>query len=250
MNSAAGEYWIRDRELRVLGPVRLAVLRDLVVAGRLRDVAGISLDGRTFSALADFPGLVDLVASPHPSPSDQAAQDQAQARELRSHLERLRGLPDQEVCKVPETSSAQVFLSAFFLLVKKFHPERVPDGFPELRAACAEAVQFITERINTRLRTSNARPPPQRAPFDGSQFVGLERKELGRYEATVRVTRQSVSMFTQNALVNLSNSGIFLPGRLAPLGSQVDLSLNFVDPTRTVTTTGRVVWQNTRDTRV
>jgi hypothetical protein len=271
------EYWIRDREARVLGPVGLNVVRDLVAAGRLKDIASISTDGQTWTALADFPGLADLMAAPAPSANDLAAQDQAQAKKLRDQLVQLRALPDEVVFKVPENSSAQLFRSAFFALAKKFHPDRVPDGFPELRAACGEAVEFLSGRMNARVRSVQARPlpqlspvaqlapepaparaptrarppapepPPPPKPFDASQFVGLERKDMTRYAAKVRITRESVSMFTQNALVNVNNSGVFLPGRLAPLGAEIDLLFQFSEPTRDIEAKGKVVWENAQD---
>lgn len=255
------DYWIRDREARVLGPVSLEVVRDLVAAGRLKEIASISLDGSTWTPLADFPGLVDLMAAPAPSVNVQAAQDQAQAKKLREQLVQLRALPDSVVFKVPDTSSAQVYRSSFFAMAKKFHPDRVPEGFPELRAACSEAVEFLSARINARIRTAQVQPlpqmkqparaapppPPAPKPFDGSQFVGLERKDMTRYAAKVRITRESVSMFTQNALVNVNNSGIFLPGRVAPLGAGIDLLFQFIEPSRDIKTTGKVVWENAQD---
>ena len=255
-NDATADYWIRDRRHRVLGPVSLEVLKDLVAVGRLRHVEGISLDGQTFGALADFPGLVDLVAAPAPSARDLSTQDQDQANLLRARLARLRALPDSEVFKVPDTASPQEFLSAFFALAKEFHPDRVPAHFPELHAASADLLHFVTERINNRIRAAHARPTallaaPLPGPklFDGSQFVGLERNQAGRTQATVRITRESVSMFTRHSMINLSNSGIFLPGLHAPLGNAIDLLFRFVAPGRDIRTTGKVVWENAANNR-
>lgn len=245
MLDAAADYWIRDTGNRVLGPVSVEVLRDLVETGRFKNVASISVDGRAWLAVAAFPGLVDLVAAPPPD----AAQDRAQAKKLRVQLATLRTLADADIFEVPATSSAKVYLAAYFALAKKLHPDRVPDGFPALRAACVDVVQFVTDRINRRIRTENARPMAASRQFDGSQFVGLQRNEAGGYQATVRITRASVSMFTRHSMINLSNSGIFLPGARAPLGSQVDLLFRFIDPSRDIRTKGKVVWEGVEDKR-
>lgn len=242
------DYWIRDREGRVLGPVSLQVLLDLVDAGRIKEVAAISLDGRLFTALAEVPGLLDLMAAPLPTASGQAAQDLAQAQKLRAQLAQLRTLPDSEVFKVAEGASPEVYRTAFFALAKKFHPDRVPEGFPQLRAACSETFRFLSERVNARISAAKL-PAARPRPLDASQFVGLERVAPGRYEATVRITRESVSLFTRHAVVNLKSGGLFVPGRVAPLGAQVDLLLHFVEPSRDIKAFGRVVWENALDTR-
>lgn len=255
-NDERTEYWIRDLRKRVLGPLNLAALRGLVAIGRLKDVACISLDGRTWIALTDYSGLADLVAAPPASARDLAAQDRQKAKEVRSRLTELRALQDSDVFKVPSGATAQEFLTAFFALAKSFHPDRVPTGFPELRAASSDMVHFVTERINARIRKAHARPPALLSPpsphprlFDGSQFVGLDRTQGGGYRATVRVTRESVSMFTRHSMINLSSSGIFLPGLHASLGSAIDLVFHFDEAAREIKTPGKVVWVNAHDTR-
>jgi Tfp pilus assembly protein PilZ len=255
-NDELTEYWIRDLSKRVLGPLSLAALRGLVATGRLKDVASISLDGRTWVALGSYPGLVDLVAAPQPGTRELAAQDRQQAAEVRSRLIELQPMQDADIFKVSCTATAEEFLTAFFALAKSYHPDRVPDGFPELRAASAEMVHFITDRINSRIRRAHARPvamltsnSPLPRLFDGSQFVGLERTNAGGYRATVRVTQESASMFTRHSMANLSSSGIFLPGLHALLGSAIDLVFQFAEAGRDIKTPGKVVWVNAHDTR-
>ena len=50
------EYWIGDVEGRVLGPVSLDVVQDLVNTGRLTEITRVSRDGRTiFYSQMDLP---------------------------------------------------------------------------------------------------------------------------------------------------------------------------------------------------
>ena len=62
------EYWIGDAEGRVLGPVSLDVVQDLVNTGRLMEITRVSRDGRNWGTPASFPEVMTLLLNA-PSPT-------------------------------------------------------------------------------------------------------------------------------------------------------------------------------------
>jgi hypothetical protein len=163
------EYWLADGEARVLGPVSLDVVRDLAARGRLSDVRAASLDGRTFVPLREVPELAAVVTVP--PKTDAVARAQADAtQQIRDWIASIRGRPDSEVFRVPATSSREAWRAAFFALVQRYVPGRLPpEATPELRLACEDAFLTLSERmvdIERRLRTAalprreGTQPPP------------------------------------------------------------------------------------------
>ena len=76
--------------------------------------------------------------------------------------------------------------------------------------------------------------------------MGIERRNAERLHANIRVTPTSYRMFTDHALVNISNSGLFISTpELIPVGSLLDMELTFEGDTRTITARARVVWEST-----
>ncbi len=139
-------YWLADREARVLGPVGLEVVRDLAVRGKLMDVRAVSRDGRTFVPVREVPEIVAVLSPPK---ADDLALAQAQAtRQIRDWLDQVRDRPTQEILRVPQDASKDAVRAAFFTLVHRYVPSRLPaEATPELRLACEDAFLFLSERM-------------------------------------------------------------------------------------------------------
>lgn len=258
--------WIRDDVGRVLGPIGIAVLRDLISAGRLSAVQAASRDGVTFVPVAQVPEVADLVAK-----EGRKQDDRVEAERIGTVLHVLQAKAPHEVFELPESSSLEAFKTAFFRLAKHYHPDRLPaDAIPELRLAYDSLFHFLAQSMAAVERklvaaaavaaaaatvrpapapsssASTARPvtgPKPAARYDANAFVGLRQRPDGESEMEVRITAASASMFTENELVNLAKDGIFVPVTQGiPLGSM--LELRFVFDEKTISARGRVVFEN------
>jgi uncharacterized protein (TIGR02266 family) len=239
------DYWIRDAELRVLGPVSLPVLRDLVESGRLQGVEQVSEDGVHWVDVARSPLLAALLAPP--PPDDSRERERADARRLRERMEAARGREPHELFRVPPDASLSTWRAAYFALARRFHPARLPAGtHPELVAAFQEAFAFFAERMaEVERRLSPPAPPAPAAAYREEDFVGLQRREDGRVHANVRVTLTNFRMFTAHRLLNISSGGMFLTTQAhIPLGTQVDVELIFESHERRIGARTRVVWES------
>ncbi len=273
----SSRYWVSDDAQRVLGPMALEVLRDLLFTGKLRGNMHISRDGSGWSPIASFPELTDLLTPK--AEADARAEEKKEAARLKAQLDEWKSKPVHEVFKLPADARPEQMRAAFFRLVKRYYPDRLaPEAAPELRDAYAQVFQLFSQlmvSIETRathgprgddLRNEPAPPTPSRgvpierkpaeplrnrskAPtYSLAEFVGLERRGHDRVVATIRVTAKSAGIFVEHKTVNLSTGGVFLAGNRAfPLGTIVDLDFRFEDPVRSVRAMGKVVWENTRD---
>jgi hypothetical protein len=165
------DYWLADSEARVLGPVSLAVVRDLALRGKIRDVRAVSRDGRTFVPLREVPELVEALSVP--ARQDEATRAQADAtRQIRDWLTSIKDRPSHEVFRVPANASRDAWRAAFFALIHRYVPSRLPaDATAELRLACEDAFLALSERmvaVERLFRPAGERaappPPPQAAP--------------------------------------------------------------------------------------
>lgn len=256
--------WIRDDAGRVLGPIGLGVLRDLVAAGRIARIQSASRDGEQFVPLREVPEIADLVAS-----EARRADDKMEADRIASLLHEMRGRPAHEVFELPESASLDEFKSAFFRLAKQYHPQRLPaDALPELRLAFDALFHFLATtmaQVEMRLapkpaaKSAGAASTPSggrpaatatggvAAPgrYGAESFVGLVQRPDGQPAVHVKVVPASIGMFVDNPLVNLAKDGVFLPtqGGL-PLGSLVEMTFEIEGAARTVSARGRVVFEN------
>ena len=253
------DFWIADEEGRVLGPVGLEVLKDLILAGRLNRIGGVSRDGVNWAALQSVPELAEVAQAR--ATGDRASREKQEAAKLRSQLEALRIRPAHEIFKVPREAPIAVYREAFFRLSKKFHPDSLPEGVDsELAEACAIAFRFLSGLMN-RVEAAMLADAPPAGPaahpgqpsragselprYDASQFVGIKPLGEGAVQARIRVTGQNVSMFTDHPMMNLQHSSFFLADtRVLPLGTTLALTLNFDDPPYTIVARGRVAWED------
>ena len=138
------EYWIGDTEGRVLGPVSLDVVQDLVNTGRLLDITRVSRDGRNWGAPASFPEVMTLLLNA-PSPDALLQSERQEAARVREQLRAMMGRPPHEIFRLDRTASVDAYRNAFFKLVKRFYPDRVrAQAHAELRKAYADAFQFLS----------------------------------------------------------------------------------------------------------
>ncbi|HET9450061.1 MAG TPA: PilZ domain-containing protein [Aggregicoccus sp.] len=277
-------YWIGDSTGRVLGPLSLQALRDLVASGRLRGASRASRDGHTWLALPEFAEVKDLLSAPRPS----SELELAQAERVRGQLRALRDLGPHETFGVRPDASLEELRGAFFRLAKPFQPDRLaPEAHAQLRAANAEMFELLSRRMREAEQRAGAAPaaarpasaqrltpppqqqrptppPPQRpapppaaraAPqppppftYDASEFVGLQRRGEERLQADIKCTVRSVGIFTDHKVVNLSSGGIFIatPTPLR-LGTRLNVTLHFDEAPGKMDLLGAVVWEYTLD---
>ncbi|SEU36525.1 TIGR02266 family protein [Stigmatella erecta] len=290
-------YWIGDATGRVLGPLTLQALRDLIGSGRLRAVNRASRDGTTWIPLQDFTEVKDLIASALPT----LAAEQQRAEALRTQLRGLQNLKTpHEVFGMKPTSSLDEVRLAFFRMAKRYAPEHLPAETSEaLRQVSQETFDFLSQkmrevealaprgtpgRVPTPVPVAGRQPTP--APVAGprltpvpvaarplpgstapmapgallatqvrqqitspiystSEFVGLKPRDGERLQAEIHVNARSVGLFTEHRMINLATGGLFVPTpRPLRLGTQVDLTLRFEQPARTIELRTTVIWEN------
>ena len=90
------EYWIGDVEGRVLGPVSLDVVQDLVNTGRLTEITRVSRDGRNWGAPSAFPEVMTLLVNA-PSADSLLQSERQEAARVREQLRAMQGRPPHEI---------------------------------------------------------------------------------------------------------------------------------------------------------
>jgi|SRR6516162_5093232 len=254
-------FWICDSANRILGPLGLGTLRELVASGRVRELSRVSRDGSRWQTLEEVPEVANVVA-------DGAAEGGARAQkfkaaQIRSRLAAMRGRKAHEIFGISRSSTLDHYRTAFFRLVKPFHPDKLSqDTHSDLRAASEEMFKFLSTlmveaeaeltapqpRSSSESSTSPRSKLPQtrdRLPTYGAdQFVGIKRGP-DFIEATVRVSPRNVGIFTDHSMVNLSTMGVFLPTtHHLPLGTLLDVRFVFENSPREIKARARVVWEN------
>ncbi len=254
-------FWISDSASRILGPLTLEALRELVVSGQIKDIIQVRKDSGPWQRPEDFPEIAASLALAIELPGLRVAQ-------IRSWLAHNRGRPAHEVFGVKGEASLDQYRTVYFRMVKSYHPSRLPAHSPaELRGACLEMFQFLgglmveVEKANETgtptvgFRAADAKNIPvatpansktskQRPIYGPEEFVGIAQGP-DSIQATVTVTHQNIGMFTEHALVNLSTQGVFLPtSRPIPLGTLLEIRFVFENSLRQIKARGRVVWEN------
>ena len=257
-----GNYWICDASNRILGPLALESLRELVATGRVAEITQASRDGARWQPINQIPEVAEVLLQAASENGERAQR--FKASRVRARLAGMRGRRAHEVFDLPRSASLQEHREAYFQMVKPFHPDKLPVGtHPDLRNASIEIFKFLSELMVEAERelapapiprplsesSTNRRPlvsaKADKVPTYGSEeFVGIKRgKEF--IEATVRVNSQNIGIFTDHSLVNLATQGVFLPTRQKlPLGTLVDLRFVFDHSAREIKARGRVVWEN------
>jgi uncharacterized protein (TIGR02266 family) len=258
-------YWIGDSVGRVLGPLTLQALRDLIGSGRLKAVTRASRDGSSWEPIEHFNEVKDLLNAAKPNP----ALEQQQAERLRLQLRQMQGLTANQLFGVKQGASLDELRAAFFKMARRFSPEHQgPDTHPELRKASAEVFELLSLRMREAEAQLAARPapppPPQvrtaaphtaRAPapqapaysYSAEEFVGLQMRNE-RLQVDIKVSARNAGIFTDHRIINLQAGGLFIPSaRPLRLGTKVELVLNFEQPPRQIKLRSSVIWEYTLD---
>jgi uncharacterized protein (TIGR02266 family) len=138
------DYWIGDAEGRVLGPVSLDVIHELVSSGRLTRVTRASRDGQVWGTPEAFPEVMALLLHA-PRADDLLQSERQEAARVREQLRTMDGRPPHEIFRLDRNASVDAYRNAFFKLVKRFYPDRVrAQAHPELRKAYSDAFHFLS----------------------------------------------------------------------------------------------------------
>ena len=135
----ASRYWICDSGGRILGPLAIETLRQLLASGRVKDVVRVRKDSESWQRLEQVPEVAAALETAGELPQLEVAR-------IRSWLGEFRGRPVHEVFGVACQASVEQYRVAYFRMVKAYHPARLPAGSPEeLRSACVEMFQFLAK---------------------------------------------------------------------------------------------------------
>lgn len=234
------EYWLADSEARVLGPVSLEVVRDLSVRGKLTDVRAVSRDGKTFVPLREMPELQSALSQRGPS---DALHTQALAtQQIRAWLDNIRERPSHEVFHVAPNASPEAWRAAFFALVHRYVPGRLPpDATPELRLACEDAFLHLAERMVDVERHRRVAPPPTISPVSPSPAPSVSWRG-GMVHARLVLHRGDAQPFTSDPQSNWTQDCLFVgSNEKVMVNTPAEVTLAFEGHVSQIHASGRVV---------
>lgn len=261
---STSQFWICDSAGRILGPLTLESLLQLVRSGRIKEIIRIRRDSEGWQRPQHCPELAAVLGASPPRSSELPGLRGAQ---IRSWLEQVRGRPAWDVFGVSREASLGTYRAAYFQLIKRYHPSRLPTDSPaDFRQAAAEAFRLLSSLMvevekargsstpalgSGHLRNQASAPTKvtiqavkQQPGYGPEEFVGIVQNG-DMVEATVRVNSRNVGIFTDHSLVNLANQGVFVPTtRRIRLGTLVEVRLVFETATRQIQARGRVVCLN------
>jgi hypothetical protein len=238
------DYWLADSEARVLGPVKLAVVRDLALRGKLADVRAVSRDGKSFVALRDVPELVAVLQQP--AGAGEAVHAMAEATgQIRNWLELVKGRPTHEVFRIPPGASSEAARAAFFALVQRYVPSRLPpDATEELRLACEDAFLTLAARmVDYERRPVGPSPVPQVAPAPPAPpTAAVVSWRGGMIHVRLGLKRGDARPFTGDPeLTWKTDCLLVLSPEKVMVGTPAEVSLAFEGHVTQVNASGRVV---------
>ena len=259
-------YWIGDSVGRVLGPLTLESMRELIRSGRLKAVTRASRDGEAWEPITQFQEVRDLMAASRPN----LVGEQQQVTQLRQQLQQMQDMPTHQLLGVKAEAPLDELRGAFFRLSRRYSPEHLAaDAAPELRKVHTDLCELLARRMREAeaqhpAARAGARPAPggrtltpgggMRAAtpvpvytYSAEEFVGLQTRNE-RLQVEVRVSGRNTGIFTDHRIINLQSGGLFLPThRPLRLGTRVDLVLSFEQPARQVKLRSSVIWEYTLD---
>lgn len=240
------QYWLADSEARVLGPVAIDVVRDLAMRGKLNDVRAVSRDGKQFVPLREVPEIQAALAPPQ---GDEVARAQYEAtRQIREWLESIKDRPTHEVLRVPATASKDAARAAFFALVHRYLPSRLPpEATPELRLACEDAFLVLAERMVEFERRGKTAPPPIPAPAPAKApplpaSAASVSWRGGMIHVKLSLHRGDARPFTMDEGANWRADALFVvSGEKVMVGTPAEVTLAFEGHVTQIHATGRVI---------
>src|SRR5262249_62274172 len=115
------EYWIGDAEGRVLGPVSLDVVQDLVNTGRLMQITRASRDGQRWGPPNAYPEVMALLLNA-PAPEVLLNSERQGAARGRGQLGAMQGRPPPEHVRADRHAPVGAARTPLFQLVKRLYP--------------------------------------------------------------------------------------------------------------------------------
>lgn len=240
----AQEYWLADSEARVLGPIGLDVVTTLHARGKLADVRAVSTDGKRFIPLREVPELQAVLSAPVTLNDTQRAQLEA-TTQIRAWLRSIERQPTHEVLKVPSTASRDTWRAAFFALVHRYVPSRLPaDTTPELRLACEDAFLVLAERmVEIEKQFKPSLPPPAPPPLPAQEpwpAARVQHRDNGLH-VSLSLKRGDARPFTHDVEHNWQSDCLFVSSmeRAVP-NTPVETVVNFEGHVTQLNAAGRV----------
>ncbi len=241
------EYWLADSEARVLGPIGLEVITTLHARGKLMDVRAVSRDGRKFVPLREMPELQAVLSAPVTLTDGQRAQQEA-TRQIREWLVSIQSRSTQEIFKVPQPASRDAWRAAFFTLVHRYVPSRLPpDTTAELRLACEDAFLALAERmveVEKQFRSPGAvaPPPPPAIPTVEPATAARLNHRNGVVQISLSLKRGDARPFTQDLEHGWQTDCLFISSseRVVP-STPVEVAVGFEGHVTQLHASGRVM---------
>jgi curved DNA-binding protein CbpA len=251
------QYWIGDALGRVLGPVSLQAIRDLLSRGRLTNLTRASTDGRSWKPLAEVPEVFALVSSgvaqrPAPTigsaPSQPASPYADEIARITVELTRLRGLSPREQLGVAANARVEDARTSFFTKVKQFHPTRLPPNPPPaLQRAYADMFQQLSDAMALIEKEKKTAAEAATPTYASEQFLGW-RREKDRVEVELELGPDNAHLVLNYPQASAANDGFYLPSRSPlPLFQEVEVTLKFKGSSREIRGKGRVVLDSSRE---
>lgn len=240
------EYWLADSEARVLGPIGLEMIHTLHARGKLLDVRAVSRDGRKFVPLREMPELQAVLSAPVSLTDGQRAQQEA-TRQIREWLASIQKRTTQEIFKVPQPASRDAWRAAFFALVHRYVPSRLPaDTTAELRLACEDAFLALSERmveVERQFRSpfTSLPPPPPMPTIEPAPAARLAHRN-GVVQISLSLKRGDARPFTQDLENSWQTDCLYIASneRLVP-GTPVEVAVGFEGHVTQLHASGRVM---------
>ena len=237
------EYWLADSEARVLGPIGLDVVRDLAIRGKLSDVRAVSRDGKSFVALREVPEIQAVLGQPAQASEVLRAQVQA-THQIRQWLAAIRDRPTSEVFRVPAGASREAHRAAFFALVQRYVPGRLPaDATEELRVACEDAFLHLSERMVDIERQFRTTVPPEVPPMlSPASPPAVVTWRGGMIHVRLTLNRGDARPFTIDPESNWRSDSLFVQStEKVMVGTPAEVTISLEDHVSQVNAVGRVV---------
>ncbi len=240
------EYWLCDDAGRVLGPLGLDAIKELAQRQKLGVITKGSSDGRGFHPIDELPELAAAVLAPAQKESLGKAQAQA-AKQIRDWLASVADRTTHDVFRLPPSASRDACRAAFFTLVQRYVPNRLPqDATPELRLACEDAFLFLAERMVELEKASRAKAPTGAAPALAKSPDPKISWRGGMLHVVVTLARGDAHPFTSDPTASWRDDCLSLDwSEKVMLGTLAEVALSFEGHVKQIVSTGRVVGART-----
>lgn len=238
-------FWLADSDARVLGPVGIEVVRDLALRGKLADVRAVSRDGKTFVPVREVPEIHQALQVN--KNGDELLHAQADAtKQIRDWLTSIRGRSSEEVFRVPPNASKEAWRAAFFALVYRYVPGRLPpEATPELRLACEDTFLALSERmidIERQFRATKPAASSNAMPSTTQQV----RWRGGMIHVRATLARGDIEPFTSDPSNTWRQDCLFIASsEKLMVNTPADITLGFEGHVTQIHSSGRVVGART-----